>query len=101
MNQTSNDEMPLERGDVGVRLDEGVLHGLVGLGHVAQIVPGDARRPALLTGNDLRKHVARRVVVARGEEVLDLSGQRRFDIRGTSRARRGERVLAAGSLCRS
>ncbi len=43
-------QVALERRDVRVRLHEGILHRFVGVGHIAQIVPGDPRRAALLAG---------------------------------------------------
>ena len=84
-----------------VGLDERVLHGFVGVGRIAQVVPGDARRPALLPRDDLREQVARRVVVAGGEQVLHLGGERRFDLGRARRSVRGERSLADGSVDRS
>ena len=85
-------EVPLERRDVRVGLDEGILHRFVGFGHIAQVVPGNARRAALLARDDLREQVARGVVVAGREEILHLAGERRFDFGGANRSLRGERI---------
>ena len=49
----------LEIAQVRVRLDERVLHGLVGFGRVAQVVQGDPRRLALVPADQFPVQLAR------------------------------------------
>ena len=75
-----------------VRLDEGILHGFVGLGRVTEVVPCDARRAPLLSRDDLREQVPRRVVVAARQEVLNLRGENGFGFDWARRSLTGERI---------
>ena len=81
-------QVSLKRRDMRVRLDEGVLHRFVCVGCVAQIVPGNARRPALLACDNLREQIARGVRIAGCDEVLHLRGQLRLDLHRPSSIRR-------------
>jgi hypothetical protein len=78
-------QVSLKGGDVHIRLHKSILNGFVGLGGVAEIMPGNARRPPLLTCHDLREQVPGSVVVARRDQILDLCGEARLGL-GPARA---------------
>ena len=65
-----------ERADVHVRLHERVLHGLVGVGRVAQVVERDAERPALMPGDQLGIPLAGRVEPSGGLQGLTSTATR-------------------------
>ena len=73
MNQTSNGSSSRNVPEVHVRLDEGVLHRFIGVGRVAQVVKRDAQRPPLMSGDQLRKPLARRIDPAGGLQRLDVN----------------------------
>ena len=73
MNQTSNGSSSRNVPEVHVRLDEGVLDGLVGVGRVAQVVERDAHRPALVPQHQLGKALASRFETARGLQGLHVN----------------------------
>ena len=58
-------------GDVREHLDERVLHGLVGIVHIAEIVISDSRGAALLARHELGEPLPRRIALAGHHERLD------------------------------
>ena len=80
--------------DVQEHLDEGILHGLVGVGGVAQILERDPQRPALQQRHQRPEPIARLVLLSLLDEALDLSRQNR-------RRRRMGRVGRSGLLLRA
>ena len=80
--------------DVQEHLDEGILHGLIGVGGVAQILERDSQRPALQQRHQRSEPIARLVFLSLLDEALDLGGQRR-------RRRRMGRVGRSGLLLRA
>ena len=64
-------------------LDEGILHGFVGIGRIAQVVIGDTKPAALQQRHERTEPVAGRVALARHDERLDLARER-----GSRRRRR-------------
>ena len=69
-----------------VGLDEGVLHRFIGFRRVAQVVPGDARSPALLPRHNLRKQFASPRVIVCGGQVLNFARKPGFRLRRASNA---------------
>ena len=74
--------------DVQEHLHERVLHGLVGVGRIAQILERDPERPPLQQRHQRAEAFARRVTLAGFDERLDLGGQHRGRrrMRGVGRA---------------
>ena len=64
MNQTSNGSSLAVLLDVQEHLHEGVLHGLVGVGRVAQVLERDADGPPLQQRHERPEAFPRRVPVA-------------------------------------
>ena len=59
-------------------LDERVLHRFVGVGGVAQVLVGDARRAMLVHGHELAEAVARLVVAAALDQAANLDCEPRI-----------------------
>ena len=75
--------------DMQEHLDEGVLHGLVGVRRIPQIVIGDAEPAPLEQRHQRAEPVPRRLAIAGHDERLDLArqrgGWRRRGVRGPAR----------------
>ena len=78
VNQTSNGHASRYERDVAEHLDEGVLDGFVGLGGVAQVLIGDARRPALMLPDEPGEPLARLVHLAALDQAADFDRQRAY-----------------------
>ena len=93
------EEVLPKRGQVRERLEERVLNDLVHFGGVAEIVVGDARRPALLPVDDCPEPLGRLFPAPGGEKALHLAGEPGLDRRGRirgGRRRRGRPALRHG-----
>ncbi len=88
VNQTSNGQFLPKRAQVHVRLDEGILHGFVGVGRIAQVVQRDPHRPPLIPADHLGIPLAGRVKSPGRLQRPDVDGHTGVGLAGSSRAPR-------------